>query len=250
MNPSPIFVEVCCNSLSSALAAQAGGAHRIELCADLEIGGTTPSPGTIKLTIEQLKIPVCVLIRPRPGDFIYTAQEKAVIFEDIAFCKKAGCAGIVIGALNVNATIDEQFVQDCLKAAGEMDVVFHRAFDFTRDPFEAMETLIRLGVKRVLTSGQQTDVMGGRELLRKMVLAAADRIEIMPGSGIHENNLILLSDFTGARIFHMSARNIIKSINEWHPRHIHIAQQDVIADFDYFETSQARVEKVIAAISK
>jgi copper homeostasis protein len=196
-----ILVEACVDSVASALAAQEGGAQRVELCADLLEGGCTPSAGTIQLARKLLSIRLHVIIRPRGGDFCYTDMEFAVMKADIAFCKQTGVDGIVIGILNPDGTVDVGRTRALIELAHPMSVTFHRAFDVTRDPFEALETLIELGIDRVLTTGQEEYVLEGLELIARMVEVAGKRIIIMPG-GTTERNVARILAASGATEIH------------------------------------------------
>lgn len=200
------FLEIVANSFASALAAEEGGASRIELCQQLEVGGVTPSPGQIQLAVEQLQLGVHVLIRPRAGDFVYSAEEFAEILKDIAFCRSVGCHGVVIGNLLPNGNVDEERTKRMVDAAGAMNVTFHRAFDRSNDPYEALEAVIRCGCQRILTSGLQPNAADGIDLLTELVRLAGNRIEIMPGSGVTENNLLDILRSTGAKSIHSSAK--------------------------------------------
>ncbi len=196
-------LEICANSVESALNAQNGGADRIELCSELSVGGITPSHGCIKLAKELLDIPVYVLIRPRGGDFVYSALELETIKEDIAFCAEIGCEGVVIGALDSQRKINTEPTKRMLEWAGYMDVTFHRAFDDVPNHFEALDTLRDLGIQRVLTSGGEKNAMAGIELLGELIDEADDEVIIMPGGGIRPENLRILQE-TGAVEFHSS----------------------------------------------
>ena len=184
-----MLLEICASSFQSALNAQQAGAHRIELCTELGVGGLTPSYGLLRRVMEELKIPVNVLIRPRSGDFTYTAEELAIMEEDIQLCKKLGCAGVVIGILKKDLTIDVAKTKELVDLARPLSVTFHRAFDWTADPFLALETLIEIGVDRILSSGQATSAPSGIELLVKLQTQANGRLEILPGGGINEKNI-------------------------------------------------------------
>lgn len=200
------FLEVVANSFASARAAEEGGASRIELCQQLEVGGVTPSAGLIQLTVEQLQLGVHVLIRPRAGDFVYSPDEFTEILKDIAFCRSVGCHGIVIGNLLPNGKVDEERTKRMVDAAGTLNVTFHRAFDRSNDPYEALEAVIRCGCQRILTSGLQPNAADGLTLLSELVSLAGKRIEIMPGSGVTENNMLEILRATGAKSIHSSAK--------------------------------------------
>ena len=196
--------EVCANSLQSAIAAETGGADRIELCAQLDAGGITPSAATLKLAVKKLSIPVFVLIRPRSGDFIYDDTDFAVIKEDILFAKEAGAAGVVIGLLKHNGEVDIERTTELVNLARPMQFTFHRAFDRTPDPLAALEDIIKTGADRILTSGQQKSALTGKELLKTIVEKAGERIIILAGAGINPGNVSEIISFTGANEIHAS----------------------------------------------
>jgi len=203
--PMPIL-EICAGNLQSALAAQEGGAQRIELCAALDCGGLTPSLGLVRAVRKHLSIRVNVLIRPREGDFCYDDTELALMLDDIRLCREAGADGVAIGALDAGNRLDLPKMQAMCQAADGMDITCHRAFDFTSDPVEALDTLVALGIPRVLTSGQAVTAFEGRFLLKKLVEHAAGRISIMPGAGLSAQNLHEVAETTGATEFHLSAK--------------------------------------------
>ena len=199
-------LEICAGSLASAEAAAAGGAHRIELCQNLEQGGLTPSYGLIRAVRARVALPVFVLIRPRPGGFSYSAEELAIMLADVAACRALGCAGVVLGALDAAGRVAAAPCRALLAAAGPLAVTFHRAFDLCPDPAAALEVVIALGCQRVLTSGGQASAAAGQAQLAALVAQAAGRVSIMPGAGITPANLPALAAATGAREFHASAR--------------------------------------------
>lgn len=218
-----MFIEICALNIQSALAAQQGGARRIELCSALDTGGLTPSPGLIRQVRQALAIPVHVLLRPREGNFCYTERELAVLIDDVHFCREAGVNGIVIGALDDNGSVDVSKIQRLMDAAASLEITFHRAFDFTADPFAALETLIDLGISRVLSSGQAPSAWEGRFLLQKLVEKAAGRITVMPGAGITTDNIRALAEISGAAEFHLTAKkkivqghNDIPGLENWY----------------------------------
>lgn len=206
-----LLLEVCAGSLSSALNAQAGGANRIELCDNLSQGGTTPSPGIIQQAVKMLKIPVFVLIRPRAGDFLYSDAEFDAMKEDILFCKEHRAEGVVLGILNPEGSVDMIRTGELVRLAKPMQVTFHRAFDMVRDPFQSMENIIKLGIDRILTSGQGDKASDGARLIRELIIQSAGRIIIMPGAGINEENILLLEQTTKAVEYHASLRGPVKS---------------------------------------
>jgi copper homeostasis protein len=206
-----ILIEICVDSLESGLSAHRGGADRIELAAGLSEGGVTPGPGTIRHLREFLRIPIHVLVRPRPGDFLYSADEFEAMRRDVEFCRLWGADGVVFGILRENGSVDEERTGQLVSAAGPMAVTFHRAFDVCADPFKAMEALIGLGVKRILTSGQKATAELGAGLIAELVQHSKDRIAIMAGGGLNEENVLRIVQSTGIREIHASARAPVES---------------------------------------
>lgn len=204
-------LEVIGFDLASCLAAEGNGADRIELCANPEEGGTTPSYGTIATARKNTSIQLFPIIRPRGGDFLYSALEFEAMIADIVRCRELGCDGVVIGMLNGDGTVDVDRCAELIVAAGGLQVTFHRAFDRVRDPFLALEQIVELGCARVLTSGLRPTADLGRDTLRALVEAAGGRIAIMPGSGVRSDNAAELARYTGARAFHSSARKTLPS---------------------------------------
>jgi copper homeostasis protein len=201
-----MLLEICSFNLRSALLAQEAGAHRIELCASPEEGGTTPGPGTLRTARERLHIELYPIIRPRGGDFVYSDEEYRSMVRDLEFCKTVGCNGVVIGLLNPDGTIDKPRSARLVELAYPLGVTFHRAFDAAADPLAALEDIISIGCERILSSGQQPTAPEGVELLAELVRKADDRILIMPGSGIRARNIAEMAEKTGAKEFHSSAR--------------------------------------------
>ena len=199
-------LEIAADALGSALAAQDGGADRIELCANLSDGGTTPSHGTLAVTRDRVRIPVYVLIRPRAGDFCYDAAELEVMLRDIETCVTLGCDGVVIGALDADGDVDETTCRALIAAAASLGVTFHRAFDAARDQTRALETIIALGCERVLTSGGEASALAGAERIATFVQQAGSRLHVMAGAGIDAGNVRDVALRSTAREFHGSAR--------------------------------------------
>lgn len=194
--------EVCVDSVESALAAEQGGADRVELCTDLLEGGLTPSYGMLRTARETLHIVLMAMIRPRGGDFCYSDAEFRVMEHDVRMAQDLGADGVVLGLLNPDATIDVTRTRALVAIARPLPVTFHRAFDMTRDPFEALETLITLGLDRVLTSGQEPTVWDGAHLIADLVRRAAGRIIVMPGGGITDRNIRKIVSGTGVAEVH------------------------------------------------
>jgi copper homeostasis protein len=199
-------LEICANSVQSALAAHAGGAHRIELCQNLEQGGITPSYGLIRQVRALLRIPVFVLIRPRPGDFVYDANELAIMQADVRACRELDCDGVVLGALTSTGRIDVPACRELVALAHPLPVTFHRAFDDCTDLAQALEDVIATGCQRLLSSGGQPSAEAGQTQLAALVQQAAGRLHMMPGAGITPANVATLAARTGAQEFHASAR--------------------------------------------
>lgn len=204
-------LEVCVDSLESAVDAQIAGADRIELCSNLYEGGTTPSYGTISSVRNNLSIDLYVLIRPRGSDFLYTDPEYDIMRRDIEACGEAGANGIVLGILTQDGDIDVERTSKLIESSKPMKVTFHRAFDMCRDPVKGMEDVILTGAERILTSGQRSNVSEGSELIADLVRRADNRIIIMPGGGIDETNIKNLAQTSGACEFHLTARKIVNS---------------------------------------
>lgn len=199
-------LEVCCFTLQSCIIAMEAGAQRIELCTSPHDGGTTPSYGTIRIVKEKIGIPVYPIIRPRGGDFLYDEDDFDIMRRDIGACKVLGCEGVVIGALLPNGSVNYDQCARLVEAAGTMDVTFHRAFDRTNNPFQALEDIIHLGIRRILTSGQVPAAPDGATRIRQLIQQADNRLSIMPGAGIRSTNVLRLAQQTGAHEFHTSGR--------------------------------------------
>jgi copper homeostasis protein len=207
-----MLLEICANSYESAINASIAGAHRIELCSELAIGGITPSYGLLKKVVTDLKIPVHVLIRPRSGDFTYSKDEFEIMKQNILFCKELGCAGIVSGILQKDQTIDQERTKELIELAKPMSFTFHRGFDWTPDPIKAVLQLVVLGVQRVLTSGQEANAEKGILLLKELQEIVENELIIMPGGGINSKNAFLFKE-SGFQEIHCSATSTHQSIN-------------------------------------
>jgi copper homeostasis protein len=202
-----ILLEVCVDSLPGALAAQRAGADRIELCGSLADGGITPSAGLIEACVRGLAVPVHVLVRPRVGDFRYSRTELDVMRRDVETARRLGAVGVALGALGAGGKIDRDATARLVEAAGSVEVTFHRAFDLAAEPLRALEDLIALGERRVLSSGGAPTASRGARRLRELVEAAAGRIVILPGGGIGPENAARICRTTGAREVHASCRS-------------------------------------------
>jgi copper homeostasis protein len=229
------MLEICCYNLDSALIAADAGADRIELCADPAAGGTTPAIGLIKSVRKKIQTELFPIIRIRGGDFLFSEEEFEVMLHEVEACKQAGCEGIVIGMLLADGRVDRQMTSRLVEKAFPMGVCFHRAFDWTRNPFEALEDIIGTGCERILTSGQQPTAILGAALIKDLIALADDRIQIMPGSGVRAENILDLKNETGATQFHSSARIRKKSSMEFVQPFMAVDQSTEIADRNEIE---------------
>lgn len=208
-----ITLEICIDSIESAVAAKTGGAQRLEVCSGLAVGGTTPSPGLIEQCSLQTSLPLMVMIRPHDGGFIYSEDDIQIMLADIAMAKAMNAQGVVFGVLTPKRTVDQLVTRRLLEAARPMQVTFHRAFDICRDPTQALDSLIELGVDRVLTSGQASTALIGVDLIRQLSDHAAGRIALMPGSGIKPANVGTILQQTQTNEVHASASQAAMSNN-------------------------------------
>lgn len=200
------LIEGCVDSLASAIAADRGGADRLELCANLAIGGTTPSRALFRQVKEVCRAKVNVLIRPRFGDFLYDDAELEQMAEEISAFRDLGANGVVIGVLTPQGQMDKAAMAGLMAQAGEMEVTLHRAFDMARDPVETLEEAVELGCRTILTSGQAQDALTGADTLSKLLKRADGRIDIMAGSGVRKDNIRAIYEKTGIRVFHTTGR--------------------------------------------
>ena len=238
----PMGLEVAADSIGSALAAQAGGAMRVELCGGLDGGGLTPSFGTLAVLRDRLTIPLYVLIRPRVGDFVFDDAEVEAMRRDVEQCVRLGCDGVVLGALDPAGEVDMATMRVLIAAAGSLGVTFHRAIDVSADPRRALEDAIALGCERVLTSGARETAEEGAALIADLVRQAGTRLSVMPGSGVFDTNLARLRALTGAREFHGSARGPLAS-RALAP-HPHVRS----LGGDRMQTDEARVRRMVAVL--
>lgn len=235
------LLEICVDSVESALVAQAGGADRVELCSALFEGGLTPSAGLLEVTRDRLKIGVAAMIRPRGGDFCYDDNEFAVMECDVVLAKELGADMVVLGLLRPDGTIDVERTGKLMELARPLPVTFHRAFDMARDPYEALEVLIELGVDRVLTSGQERSVIEGLEVVTELVRRAGERIVVMPGGGVTERNLARILEVTGAREIHGSASGTKESRMTYRNTRIVMGAQLAPPEYAQKVASESRV---------
>ena len=232
-----MIVEICANSVQSAINAEKGGADRIELCQNLNEGGTTPSYAAIKYCVEKLSLKTMVLVRPRPGDFCYNEAEYEAIKEDVLMCKNLGAHGVVVGFLDKNLDIDTRRTAEIVKLARPMEVTFHRAFDRCRDWHTALEQIIECGCDRILTSGQRKTAPEGIDNLREIQRLAAGRIKILAGSGVNSQNVADLIHATGVGEVHSSCKHTIENMHK----------TNIEESSRYIETDSEEVGRFVAA---
>lgn len=241
-------IEICANSVESAIEAQRGGAYRVELCAGIPEGGTTPSYGEIKMARELLSIRLHVIIRPRGGDFLYTPLEQSIMLHDIDMARQLGVDGVVFGCLTPDGDIDLPLMERLMKASEGMSVTFHRAFDMCRSPRKALEEIIALGCDRILTSGQQATAEKGISLLKELNVQADGRIIIMPGCGVNSDNIRKIAEETGASEFHFSGRSSIESKMNYRNPAVSMGGTVKIEEYSREITDHTKVEKAIGKL--
>lgn len=248
MKREEFMVEVCANGVESCLAAQQGGADRVELCAGIPEGGTTPSYGEIKVARRVLTATrLHVIIRPRGGDFLYSDLEVERMAADIAVCRDLGVDGVVFGCLTADGTIDVEKNRYLMECSQGMSVTMHRAFDRAADPEQALEQIIALGFNRILTSGQQPKAIQGVDLLARLNRQAAGRIILMAGSGVTEQNIKEIRDVTGLNEFHFSGRESVPSAMQYVNPNLYMGRPGANeASLDY--TTSRRVAVTIAQL--
>ena len=247
---SKVKLEICIDSVEGAVAAQEGGADRVELCDNLVEGGTTPSAGTIRLAREHIDIGLNVIIRPRGGDFLYSEIEFDVMKRDIEVAAEQDADGVVIGLLNSDGSVDTERARALVELARPLSVTFHRAFDVARDPTSALDALIGLGIDRVLTSGQEFSALEGLPLITDLVRQAGDRIIVMPGGEISEGNVAQVVGHSGAREVHVSARSAVQSRMEHRNSHCAMGSEYHPDEYARMATDATRVGNLVRALAE
>lgn len=243
--------EICTNSVESCIAAQEGGANRVELCAGIPEGGTTPSYGEIATAREVLtRTKLHVIIRPRGGDFLYSPLEIKTMLKDIEIARQLGADGVVFGCLKADGEIDTAVMRELMDASKGLSVTFHRAFDVCRDARKALEQIIDLGCNRILTSGQQATAEAGIPLLKELQEQAVGRIILLAGCGVNENNIHHIAEETGIGEFHFSARESIKSGMEYKNEAVSMGGTVHINEYERNVTTTERVKNTIDALKK
>lgn len=242
--------EVCANSVESCVEAQRGGADRVELCAGIPEGGTTPSYGDIVMARKLLiTTKLHVIIRPRGGDFLYSDLEREIMLEDVRMARRLGVDGVVFGVLTSDGDIDMDFMRQLMAESEGMSVTFHRAFDVCCNPFVALEQIIELGCDRILTSGQMPKAEDGVDLLKQLVEKAGDRIIIMPGCGVNAGNIAKIAQITGAKEFHFSARSKHESGMQFRKSRVSMGGSVMIDEYSRDVTDELIVKDIIAKLN-
>lgn len=259
------ILEVCADSVESALSARAGGATRLELCANLVIGGTTPGYELFEQVKKETGLPIRVLIRPRFGDFLYSEYEYQQMLCDVRHFAEAGADGVVIGSLNADGTLNETQMRGLARAAGGSGITLHRAFDVCVDPFGALQRAAELGVDTILTSGQEAGCMQGRELIRQLVCAAEHgawdgrktsaaqrQMTILVGAGVVSSNIKEIAMTTGAHAFHMSGKKLMDSGMRYRNERVHMGIEG-LSEFELYRTDEEeirRASRILQAIGE
>lgn len=243
------ILEVCAGSLASALAAQEGGAFRVELCDNLYEGGTTPGTGTIELARMKLSIKLHVIIRPRGGDFLYSGLEYSIIKRDVEHCRSQGVDGIVVGFLTPDGRVDIDRTTEIVELARPMAVTFHRAFDMSRDPLEALEDLKMTGIDRLLTSGQKNLAPEGAGLIADLIRQSGGEIIIMPGGGLNEQNINEFAKMVNATEYHATLRRKVESGMIFRRDDVFMGGLSAIPEFSILETDPERVAAMVASLN-
>lgn len=235
-------LEACVDSVESAIAASKGGADRLELCSNLIIGGTTPGLCLYKEVKKHTSIPVHILLRPRFGDFCYSEAEISIMKQEICAFKEAGADGMVLGVLKPDGTLNMEVMRELIACGDGMHITLHRAFDMCREPFEALEQAVELGVKTILTSGQQDSAVAGAELLGELVKRADGRLQIQAGAGIRAEVISPLFEKTGVQAYHMSGKITIESAMQYRNTQVFMGLPG-ISEYEIWRTDEARIRE-------
>lgn len=246
-------LEICVDSVKSAINAERGKATRLELCSNLIIGGTTPTKSLFEEVKKNVNIPINVLIRPRFGDFLYSDYEVNIIKNEIKMFKKLGVDGIVVGILTKNGEIDLDNMKKFIDETQDIPITFHRAFDVCREPLKAFYQLQELGVQNILTSGQSQDCLRGKKLLKELVKISTknskNKTEILVGAGLNIENIDKIVNFTGATNFHFSGKRIKQSSMEYRKENVNMGLKE-FSEFEILETDENLVREVADYLSK
>jgi copper homeostasis protein len=238
-------LEICVDTVESAITAQEAGADRIELCNDLPEGGTTPGAGTIISARNNLNIGLHVIIRPRGGDFLYSGLDFDIMRRDIETCGEYGADGVVLGILLPDGSIDIERTAILIELARPMSVTFHRAFDLCNDPVRGLKDVITAGADRLLTSGQRDKAEDGIDQINHLIRLADNRIIIMPGSGINNANIVKIASATGAKEFHLTGRKTISSEMTYHKYDISMGGVPGVSEFTRKVADQDMIRSIV-----
>ena len=241
-------LEICVDSVESARAAVAGGATRLELCGNLIIGGTSPSPYLIE-AVQKLGVPVRVLLRPRFGDFLYTPSEQEILYKEVELCPSLGVDGVVIGALCPDGTLVVPFLSSLVEAAGPLGKTLHRAFDVCADAQQGLEAAITLGFDTILTSGQAATALEGVETLAQLQQQADGRITLLAGSGVSPENIPVIRERTGISAFHMSGKRTVEGGMRFRREGVPMGLP-FASEYERFYTDEGLVRSAYAALTQ
>ncbi len=234
------ILECCVDSVESAINAQRGKADRIELCANLVIGGTTPTKSLFEEVRKHTDIKIHVLIRPRYGDFCYSEYEIEMIRRDIRLFSELGADGIVLGTLNPDGTLNLPAMRMLISEAIGMSVTLHRAFDMCKDPFDTLENAISLNIDTILTSGQENDCTKGALMLQSLIQRAAGRIDILAGGGIEAEVIRKLYSITGCTSYHMSGKYILPSKMQYRNPNVNMGLPS-LSEYEIYQTDESKI---------
>lgn len=248
--PHHVTVEVAVESVAGALAAERGGADRIELCQSLGEGGLTPSAGLFAAVRAAVRLPVVVMVRPRSGDFLFDDGEFAVTRRDAAALRAAGADGIVTGALTADGRIDRERLAELRDLAGALPLTFHRAFDLCADADRALDVLLELGCARLLTSGQAANAEAGAAVIRRMVERAGSRLAVIAGAGVRDHNVAAIVAATGVREVHLSAGATAPSAMAFRRPGVPMGSPTAPDEYLRRHTDEAMVRRVVAALGR
>ena len=241
------ILECCVDSVESAINAAKGGASRLELCSNLIIGGTSPDIALFHQVRKETNVKVHALIRPRFGDFCYSTYEMEIMKEQISSLKEAGVEGFVIGVLDEEGNLNKEAMKQLIDVAGDCHIVLHRAFDMCCDPFKTMEEAIELGVKTILTSGQQQSAWEGRELLAELIKKAEGRIDIMAGSGINAGAIEKLLPVIKSSTYHMSGKVTLDSPMKYRKKEVSMGLPS-LSEYEIWQTSEENVREAVKVL--
>ena len=234
------ILEACVDSPESAVEAAEGGADRLELCANLIIGGTTPEQALYEKVRELTDARIHVLIRPRYGDFLYTEHEFGIILRSVELYRRLGAEGVVVGCLLPDGSLDTERMKALREAAGDMSMTLHRAFDMCADPYEALEQAKGLGVQTILTSGQKADCTQGRELIGHLVRESAGQVDIMAGGGVDAAVIRQMVPATGASSYHMSGKTVLDSGMSYRKEEVSMGVPG-LGEYEIFRTAREKI---------